>query len=358
MSPEPRSSSDTSMSASPKRKSPVILVFPSSEPASPPLRAVTSQDSITKFSPPASNSTRSNPPSTRKRPSNINQGSRFPPRTPTNGRQCTNCGETDTPQWRGTLCNACALRKSSRGTDRPLPLRFPVRRSPRPPEETRMNGQGMESNARYGVMPPNWWAEERKMLQPPSDCLGYALFPRQTVQHTPHHLQSGEYTPPISPKSHGSDTGTHGIISPRIAAIMAQAHAQTRPDYHASFYGTREGTGQEKNAPARHPEAQKPTHESSPYKQRSQRPSPTSHPYATSSQRQSHAFCPRRIGQPPISPSSPPTLVSSKEDFMRGAEWLYDMITRAAGMLERAEDEYLREEILGMHRPGYERGSR
>ncbi|ODO11720.1 hypothetical protein I350_00504 [Cryptococcus amylolentus CBS 6273] len=110
MSPEPRSSSDTSMSASPKRKSPVILVFPSSEPASPPLRAVTSQDSITKFSPPASNSTRSNPPSTRKRPSNINQGSRFPPRTPTNGRQCTNCGETDTPQWRASKPYVPSLR--------------------------------------------------------------------------------------------------------------------------------------------------------------------------------------------------------------------------------------------------------
>ncbi|ODO07239.1 hypothetical protein L198_00818 [Cryptococcus wingfieldii CBS 7118] len=354
MSPEPRSSSNTSMSASPERKAPVILVFPSSEPASPPLRAVTpqnSKDSIAKSSPLPSEPTRTNPPSTRKRSSNINQGSRFPPRTPTNDRQCTNCGERDTPQWRGTLCNACALWKRSRGTDRPLPLLFPLRRSPTPPEDTRMNRQGMENNARYGVMPPNWWAEERKML-PPSDCLEYSLFPRQTMQHTPHHLQSGEYTSPISPKSHGSDTGTHGIISRRMAAIMAQAHAQTRPDYHANFYGTREGTGQEEYAPARHPEAQKPTHGSSPYKQRSQRPSPTFHPYATSSQRQSHAFCPRRIGQPPMSPSSPPTLVSSKEDFMRGAEWLYDMITRAAGMLVRAEDEYLREDNLGLNRPG------
>ncbi|TYJ56378.1 hypothetical protein B9479_002926 [Cryptococcus floricola] len=252
------------------------MVFPSSGLASPPLRAVTPQDSITKSPPPPSEPTRTDPPSTRKRAANINRGSRFAPRTPTNNRQCTNCGETDTPQWRG------------------------------------------------------------------------------------------EYTPPTSAKSHGSDTGTHRIMSPRMAAFMAQAqaqahaqaHAQTRPGYHANFYGIREGTGQEGYAPARHPEAQKPTHGSQPYKQRSQRPSPTFHPYAPSSQHQSHAFCPRRIGQPPISPSSPPSLVSSKEDFMRGAEWLYDMITRAAGMLERVEDEYLREEDLGMNRPGDERGRR
>jgi hypothetical protein len=53
---------------------------------------------------------------------------RFPPRTEDGDRQCTNCGEIDTPQWRGTLCNACALWKRSRGTDRPLPLLFPPRR--------------------------------------------------------------------------------------------------------------------------------------------------------------------------------------------------------------------------------------
>ncbi|OCF38870.1 hypothetical protein I317_07350 [Kwoniella heveanensis CBS 569] len=59
----------------------------------------------------------------------INQGSRFPAKTSHGERQCTNCGEVDTPQWRGTLCNACALWKRSRGTDRPLPLLFPRRRT-------------------------------------------------------------------------------------------------------------------------------------------------------------------------------------------------------------------------------------
>ena len=57
----------------------------------------------------------------------------FSPHTQTGEKQCTNCGETDTPQWRGTLCNACALWKRSRGTDRPLPLLFPVRKRPRSP---------------------------------------------------------------------------------------------------------------------------------------------------------------------------------------------------------------------------------
>ncbi|OCF73891.1 hypothetical protein I204_05736 [Kwoniella mangroviensis CBS 8886] len=68
--------------------------------------------------------------------STINSGTRFPPYNTGGERQCTNCSEVDTPQWRGTLCNACALWKRSRGTDRPLPLLFPVkRRSPTPEEE-------------------------------------------------------------------------------------------------------------------------------------------------------------------------------------------------------------------------------
>ncbi|WVR05963.1 hypothetical protein IAU60_002990 [Kwoniella sp. DSM 27419] len=52
------------------------------------------------------------------------QGTRFASHGLDGQRQCTNCGETDTPQWRGALCNACALWKRSRGTDRPLPLLF------------------------------------------------------------------------------------------------------------------------------------------------------------------------------------------------------------------------------------------
>ena len=51
-------------------------------------------------------------------------GSRFEPRSPCGTRQCTNCGETSTPQWRGQLCNACALWKRARGQDRPVPLKF------------------------------------------------------------------------------------------------------------------------------------------------------------------------------------------------------------------------------------------
>ncbi|EIW72416.1 hypothetical protein TREMEDRAFT_58579 [Tremella mesenterica DSM 1558] len=54
---------------------------------------------------------------------------RFPPNNKHGEKQCTNCAEIDTPQWRGSLCNACALWKRSRGEDRPLPLLFP-RRSP------------------------------------------------------------------------------------------------------------------------------------------------------------------------------------------------------------------------------------
>jgi len=57
---------------------------------------------------------------------------RFPPRTDQGERQCTNCSETDTPQWRGTLCNACALWRRSRGTDRPMPLMFPRKRGRSP----------------------------------------------------------------------------------------------------------------------------------------------------------------------------------------------------------------------------------
>ncbi|WVW82388.1 hypothetical protein I302_104395 [Kwoniella bestiolae CBS 10118] len=73
--------------------------------------------------------------------SSTNQGSRFPSYTSTGERQCTNCSEVDTPQWRGTLCNACALWKRSRGTDRPLPLLFPVKRRSPTPEEDEEEGQ-------------------------------------------------------------------------------------------------------------------------------------------------------------------------------------------------------------------------
>lgn len=63
----------------------------------------------------------------------VESKTRFPARTEDGERQCTNCSETDTPQWRGTLCNACALWKRSRGSDRPLPLVFSARKRPRSP---------------------------------------------------------------------------------------------------------------------------------------------------------------------------------------------------------------------------------
>ncbi|WWC66333.1 uncharacterized protein I206_100234 [Kwoniella pini CBS 10737] len=58
----------------------------------------------------------------------INEGNKFPLYNLKGEKQCTNCSEIDTPQWRGSLCNACALWKRSRGTDRPLPLTFPCKR--------------------------------------------------------------------------------------------------------------------------------------------------------------------------------------------------------------------------------------
>jgi hypothetical protein len=75
---------------------------------------------------------------------------RFPARTERGEKQCTNCGETDTPQWRGTLCNTCALWKRSRGVDRPLPLLFPVRKRPRSvgPELEHGEGEGGKDGAR------------------------------------------------------------------------------------------------------------------------------------------------------------------------------------------------------------------
>lgn len=104
-------------SLSPELKA-LIPLSPEPQSVSPPLRTVTPSQSQQPIKTIA----------THKKNASINQGSRFPSRTPQNDRQCTNCGETDTPQWRGTLCNACALWKRSRGTDRPLPLLFPVRK--------------------------------------------------------------------------------------------------------------------------------------------------------------------------------------------------------------------------------------
>jgi hypothetical protein len=113
-----------------------LLSLSSSPPASPPLREISPPISINPLL-----SMRSQPkPKPPPPPKPVE--TRFPSRTDSNDRQCTNCGETDTPQWRGTLCNACALWKRSRGTDRPLPLLFPVRRRRSPsPEEYDEEGE-------------------------------------------------------------------------------------------------------------------------------------------------------------------------------------------------------------------------
>ncbi|WWC99768.1 hypothetical protein V866_006673 [Kwoniella sp. B9012] len=134
-----------SISSQTDRSSSPILVSPTS----PPLVALSPSHSHTQPVPVPGKSQKSNKnknrPSTKPRKSHsrkssssstVNSGTRFPPYSTGGERQCTNCSEVDTPQWRGTLCNACALWKRSRGTDRPLPLLFPVkRRSPTPEEE-------------------------------------------------------------------------------------------------------------------------------------------------------------------------------------------------------------------------------
>ena len=70
---------------------------------------------------------------------------RFAARTDKGDKRCTNCGETDTPQWRGTLCNACALWRRSRGTDRPLPLVFSsIQQVESPSTESVLGEAGMD----------------------------------------------------------------------------------------------------------------------------------------------------------------------------------------------------------------------
>ncbi|WRT64226.1 uncharacterized protein IL334_001155 [Kwoniella shivajii] len=113
---------------------PQLRIQPHGQPQTPPSESRTTSTSNSHATP-----KKAKKPKTKKT-SIVNQGSRFPAYTPNGERQCTNCSEIDTPQWRGTLCNACALWKRSRGTDRPLPLLFPVRRkSPSPEPEDEKN---------------------------------------------------------------------------------------------------------------------------------------------------------------------------------------------------------------------------
>jgi len=116
---------------------PVLAASPlASPPASPPLREVSPHDVAITLTSNASAGTRPANPSKNGKTGKTGKTApaapgRFPPRNEDDERQCTNCGEVDTPQWRGTLCNACALWKRARGSDRPLPLRFPVRKRAR-----------------------------------------------------------------------------------------------------------------------------------------------------------------------------------------------------------------------------------
>ena len=83
----------------------------------------------------------------------LKPGDRFPAKTSKGDRQCTNCSETDTPQWRGTLCNACALWKRSRGTDRPLPLLFPPRKRSRSPTPNSDEDDGLADTGPLSLSP-------------------------------------------------------------------------------------------------------------------------------------------------------------------------------------------------------------
>ncbi|GFZ43596.1 hypothetical protein JCM24511_01316 [Saitozyma sp. JCM 24511] len=94
------------------------ILQPKLEPLSPaPQSAPTSSAELThplphptlpaQLSPPAPPAPPAQPnPLTRPIPPPAPAQPRFAPRTSDGSRQCTNCGELDTPQWRGTLCNA------------------------------------------------------------------------------------------------------------------------------------------------------------------------------------------------------------------------------------------------------------
>ncbi|WWD09489.1 hypothetical protein V865_007613 [Kwoniella europaea PYCC6329] len=116
--------------------------------------------------------------------STVNSGTRFPPYSTGGERQCTNCSEVDTPQWRGTLCNACALWKRSRGTDRPLPLLFPVKRRSPTPEEEEEDDRSEDGGIDHSESSPTivgvnvqrrFWVDERKDRSTSENPLGGQL---------------------------------------------------------------------------------------------------------------------------------------------------------------------------------------
>ncbi|ORX36034.1 hypothetical protein BD324DRAFT_519420 [Kockovaella imperatae] len=117
-------------------------------PNSPPLQSITA-DEATKFATPVVK------PESERKPGEP----RFPSHNAHGDKQCINCQETDTPQWRSGLCNACALWKRSRGTDRPLPLLFPIRKrpeSPSPPsdDEDEVDASESDFSTEYGKAYP------------------------------------------------------------------------------------------------------------------------------------------------------------------------------------------------------------
>ncbi|WVQ85661.1 hypothetical protein IAT38_007827 [Cryptococcus sp. DSM 104549] len=393
-------------------------------------------------------------PSKRAKPS-PNQGTRFPARTAHGDRQCTNCGEVDTPQWRGTLCNACALWKRSRGTDRPLPLLFPVRRRSPTPEEEEEDAEGEEEEEEEELREVG--AEEGRTGGGRERFIGTSRFwqgsigngyssprgPPRTMktQTSPARYPSTPNTPAIRdpPRPHSTPTTRphpepssappisptpKNTMPPRIAAIMAQAHSFTALSRTPSDAGSgscatsaeyrsgheeaemegrsdkrRERDGVDglqdrrefeakraRRARSSSREAYVVTHEyarpappghgaggpgasSAAGRQRSQqihqgheRPKPTisalppffqaqnqvyrGHQHQRSQEHNRHASTGGResVGKNvPRSAELGLGLGVSKEEFMRGAEWVFDLLVRTSRVLEMADREMDRE---------------
>ncbi|OWZ30177.1 hypothetical protein C356_05981 [Cryptococcus neoformans c45] len=272
---------------------PLIPLSPEPQSLSPPLRTVTPSQSQQPIKTIA----------THKKNASINQGSRFPSRTPQNDRQCTNCGETDTPQWRGTLCNACALWKRSRGTDRPLPLLFPVRKRSlscgddeegervRGPAEILENWKLRNHVTGYG---------RTLSIQPHPVTIngrptpGYAL-PRPTAFYPP--MADGQTTQLLSSTEQGL---------PSKIASMTQAHSYAR--------GRQSGRNIEGGRrEAEETEVRFPKFTRSPYSFQGE-------PRTINLERQYSTIRYNRYAL-------------SRQEFIRGAEWLYDVLQQTSKLL-------------------------
>ncbi|WVN90360.1 uncharacterized protein L203_105596 [Cryptococcus depauperatus CBS 7841] len=276
--------------------------------------------------------------SSHKRNTSNNQGSRFPPCTSQNDRQCTNCGETVTSQWRGTLCNACALWKRSRGTDRPLPLLFSVKRKSLTPSDEA--GITMGENAEY----PDY----RETISSPA--LQSPISPRPTASNiaSPITRAPGHWTTSSSPALgyyHPSLTkptmphNVNGVFT--YEPLRGHTGVETRErmreyqdskdmqDKRLKIHSPRRFDGFD-NIPTRK--------ENSFYPQRLPPWQPRhayfqAYPYAYAG----YPYQPRRPAdrQPPVSPD----FLMSREGFLHAAEWLHDTLVRTSRLLERLQQE-------------------